>query len=131
MSPVGELNRKFVHLTLNFCVPRPYRACKNLEKKCMQDLQRMGVYTGTLAPAQELFLKNGSGRLTFLYSSSSSSSSCAAALLVRQWPGCGAARPSLNCPSPAVCWSAIGMRSSDPRHGQSVPRSRCRRDPAS
>ena len=34
---------------------------RETKKKCMQDLQQVGVYTGTLAPVQELFAKMGVG----------------------------------------------------------------------
>ena len=46
---------------MNFRVPTPYCARNKLQNKCMHDLQRVGVYTSTLAPVQELFSKNGGG----------------------------------------------------------------------
>ena len=62
--PTQHLHKSMTKFSLvpNFGVPTLYRACKKkLGNTCRYDLQRVGVYTSTLAPVQDLFSKMGVG----------------------------------------------------------------------
>ena len=69
VSAFCRTNVTFTQISTKYCVPTPYRACKKEKKKenCMQDLQAVGVYTGTLALVQELSSKMGGGVYSVLY----------------------------------------------------------------